>query len=330
MPVILYVRVSTPHLQRHPHPKSSRTHRWGYHHPDYRRLLHRSPCAEHGACTPTSGSLTGGYERGGWSVCRRAKAPRPSSADQYQGTCHGHFAWAADEGGLPRHRALETGVLTPHQPHAYPLSERVQPGDHCLSADGVHRHRRHLRPLAEALTQRSPQPVGAQPPHEDTSVNPVGLRKDARREPHCHLLPNPDWLQRGIRRVHLDYPTLDCRRPGAQRVKPAAVGVVSPDQLAPHAAPPWRWLEVVEPQQTRRHWLPDPDGDTPPGQRLTPRHGRRAASARAQRLERTHQRRLAAGRGGGRAVATSWPSSADRRWRPTTTRALGFWQEESR
>lgn len=326
MPVILYVRVSTPH----PHPKPTLTRWWDYHHPDYQRLLRRSRCAEHGDYTPASGSLTGGYGRGGWSVCRRAKAPRPSSADQYQGTCHGHFAWAADGGGLPRQSALDAGVLTPHQPHAHPHSGRFQLGDHRLSADSVHRHRRHLRPLAEALTRRSSQQVGAQPPHEDTRVNPVGLRKDARREPHCHRLPDPDWLQRGIRRVHLDSPTLDCRRPGAQRVKSAAVGMVSPDQLARHAAPPWRWLEAVEPPPTLRHWLPDPDGDTPPGQRLTPRHGRRAASARAQRLERTHQRRLAAGRGGGRAVATSWPSSADRHRRPTTTRALRFWQEETR
>lgn len=202
MPVILYVRVSTPHPQRHPHPKPTFIRRRGYHHPDDRRLLRRSPGAEHGACTPASGSLPGGYGRGGSSVCRMAGAPRPSSADRRQGTCHGGFAWAAEGGGLPPQRALETGVLTPHQPHAHPRSESVPPGDHRLAADGVHRHSRPLRPLSEALTRRCPHQLGAKPPPEDTRVNPVHLRKDARREPPWHRRPDPHWLEEGMSGVN--------------------------------------------------------------------------------------------------------------------------------
>ena len=145
MPVILYVKVSTPHLQRHPHPQSTLTHRWSYHHPAYQHLLHWSPSAEHGACTPASGRLTGGYGRGGWRVCRRLSAPWPSSADPHQGSCYGRCAWTADDGGLPRYSDLEIGMLTPPQPHAYPLSGHVHPGDHRLSANGVHRHSQPLR-----------------------------------------------------------------------------------------------------------------------------------------------------------------------------------------
>jgi hypothetical protein len=134
MPVILYVRVSTPHPQRHPHPKPTLTRRRGYH-PDYRRILRRSPCAKHGYRTPATGSLTGGYGRGGRRVWRTAGAPRPSSDDRRQGTCHGGCAWAPAGGGLLWQSALDAWVLTPHQQHAHPLSGSFQPGDHRLSAD---------------------------------------------------------------------------------------------------------------------------------------------------------------------------------------------------
>ena len=328
MPVILCVRVSTPHPQRYPRPKPTLTRRRGYHHPDYRRLLHRSPCAEHGACTPASGSLTGGYGRGGRSVCRLASAPRPSSADRRQEIGHGSFAWAAEGGGLPRQRALDAGVLTPHQPHTHPLSGRVQPGDHRLLADGMHRHSRPLRPLTEALIRRFPHRLGAKPPHKDTSVNPVRLRNDARREPRGHRRPDPDGLEAGIRRVHLDRPTLERWRQGAPPSEFTAGVGVSPAPLARHATSPWRGLEAVDPPQTPRRWLHPPGGDMPPGQPLTSRHGRMAAKVRAHRLERTYRRRLALGRGGGGTAGTPRPSSADRRRRPATTRAPGCWQEE--
>ena len=258
------------------------------------------------------------------------RAPRPSSADRHQGTCHSSFAWAAEGGGPPPQRALETGVLTPHQPHAHPLSGSVQPGDHRFAADGVHRHSRPLRPLAEALTPRFPQWVGGvKPPHEDTRVNPVRLRQDACREPLGHRRPAPDGRETGMRGVRLDRPTRDRQRQGAQQGECTAGVGVSPAPLARHAAPPWRWLEAVDQPQTLRRWLHHPGGDTPPGQRLTPRHGRSAASARAHRLERTQQRRLAAERGGGRTAGTPRLSSTDRRQRPATPRALGRRQEET-
>jgi hypothetical protein len=328
MPVIPYVRVSTPHLQRHPHSKPTRTHRWGYHHPDYRRLLPWSPSTEHGACTLASGSLTGEYGRGGWSVCRRVSAPRPLSTDQHQGTCHGHFAWAADEGGLPRHRGLESGVLTPHQLHAYPLSGRVQRGHHRLSADGVHRHSQPLRPLAEALTPCFPQRVGVKPPPEDTCVNPVRRRQVAR----CELLgPRrlaPDGLGKGMRGARLDRPTLERQCQGAPRGGFTTGVGVSPTPLARHAVPPRWWLEAVDPPQTPPLWLADPGGVTPSSQWLTPRHGRRAAAARPHRLERTRRRRLAPGRRDGGTARTPRPSSADRCQGPAPTLAPRVQKEE--
>ena len=330
MPVILYVRVSTPHPQRHPHPKPTLIHRRGYHHPDYRRLLRRSPCAEHGACTPASGSLTGGYGRGGWRVCRRVSAARPSSTDPHQGTCHGHFAWAADEGGLPRHRDLEIGVLTPHQPHAYPLSGHVQPGDHRLSADGVHRHGQPLRPWAEALTPCFPQRVGVKPPPEDTGVNPVRRRQAARGEALGPRWLAPAGLGKGMRRGRLDRPTLDRPCQGAPGGGFTTGVGVSPTPLARHAVPPRWWLEAVDPSPTPPLWLADPGGVTLPSQRLTPRPGRRAAAARPHRLEWTRQRRLAPRRRGGCTAATPRPLSANRRWGLATTQAAGFRPEESR
>ena len=257
-----------------------------------------------------------------------AGAPRPSSADRRQGIGHGSFAWAAEGGGLPRQRALDAGVLTPHQPHTHPLSGRVQPGDHRLSADGMHRHSRPLRPLTEALARRFPHRLGAKPPPEDTSINPVCLCNDSMGESHGHRLPDPDWLEEGIRRVHLDRPTLDRQRQGAQRGEFTAGVGISPAPLARHAVPPWRWLEAVEQQQTPRRWLHHLGGDTPPGQPLTPRHGRMAANVRAHRLERTCRRRLVLGRCGGCTAGTPRPSSADRRRRPATTLAPGFRQEE--
>jgi hypothetical protein len=241
MPVILDVRVSTPHPQRHPHPHPTRIRRQGYHHPDDRRLLHRSPCAEHGACTPASGSVTGGYGRGGSSVCRTAGAPRPLSA----------------------------------------------------------------------------------------GINPLCLRNDSRGESHQHRRPAPNGLAERRRGGHLDRPTLERWRQDAPPGEFTAGVGVSPAPLARHAATPWRWLEAVDPQQTLQRWPHHPGGDTPPGQRLTPWPGRRAASAGAQHLERTRRRRLAAGQRGGGIAATPRPSSTDRHQRPATPCALGRRQEET-
>lgn len=330
MPVILYIKVSTSQLQRHPHPKPTCAHRRGYHHPDYRRLLHWSPSAEHGAGTPASGRLAGGYGQGGWSGCRRVSAPQPSSADPHQGTCHDHFTWATDEGGLPRHRARETGVLILHQPHAYPLSGRVHAGDHRLSAAGVHQHSQSLRPLAEALIPRFPPRGGVKPPPEDTWVNAVRRRQAVLGEPHQHRQPVPDGLETGRRGVRLDRPILDRPRQGAPGGGFTAGVVVSPTPLARHTVLPWWGFETVDPPPTLRRWLADPSGDTPPNQRRTPRLGRRAAVARPHRLERTRRRRLAPGRRGGGTAATPRPLSAKRRGGLATTRATGFRQEEGR
>jgi hypothetical protein len=305
MPVILYVRVSTPHLQPHPHPQPTRTHRRGYHPPDYRRLLPWSPSAEHGACTPASGSLTGGYGRGGWRGCCRVRAPRPSSTDPCQGTCHGGGAWAAEGGGLPRQRAREAQGLTPHPPPAHPLSGSCQPGAHRLAADGVPRHSRHFRPLTKALTRRCPHRLAAKRPPEDPRVNPVDRRQDARREPHEHRLPDPDWRVVGMRGVPLDRPTPDRWYPGTPRGEFVAV-VVMPALLACRAVPPWQWLEGIAPPQTRWRWLPDARGDTSLGTPLLPRPGRMATSARAR------------------------PSSADRCRGPALTLAPRVQQEECR
>jgi hypothetical protein len=162
-------------------------------------MLRRSQRAEHGYRPPATGSPTGGYGRGSRRVCCTAGLSRPSSDERCRGACHGSFAWAPDGGGLLRQRALDAWVPTPHPRHPHPRSGGSQPGDHRLSADGVHRHVRHLRPLAEALTRRFPQLLDAKQPHADPRVNPGGLLKDSLGEPPWNLLPDPESLEEGIR-----------------------------------------------------------------------------------------------------------------------------------
>ena len=186
-----------------------------------------------------------------------------------------------------------------------------------------------LRPPTDALTRRCPHRLGAKPPPEDTRINPVRLRQDACCESLGYRRLAPDGLGKGMRGGRLDRPTRDRPRQGAQGGGFTAGVGVSPTPLARHAVPPWWWLEAVDQPQTPPLWLADPGGDTPPSQRLTPRHGRMAAAACPQRLERTRLRRLAAGRRGGCTAGTPPPSSTDRHQWPATPRALGRRQEET-
>jgi hypothetical protein len=241
MPVIAYVRVSTPHPQWPAHPKPTLTRRRSYHHDD-RRTLSRSQHTEHGYHASATGGLTGGYGWGGRRVYRTAAAPRPSSEERCRGSCHGGFAWAPEGGVLLRQRALNDGVPTPHPRHAHPLSGSFQPGDHRFAAAGLHRHSRHLRRLAEALPRRFPHLLGAKQSPANTRGNPVGLRKDAVGEPPWNRLPGPEFREEGIREGHLDRPRRKRRRDGMQGGELTTVRVVSPDRLARHSAPPWRLL----------------------------------------------------------------------------------------
>jgi hypothetical protein len=106
---------------------------------------------------------------------------------------------------------------------------------------------------------------------------------------------------------HLDRPTRERWRQAAPPGEcPAGVGV-SPAPVARHAATPWRWLAAGDQQQTLRRCPPHPGGDTPPGHRLTPWHGRRAASACAQHLARTRQAPV--GRGAARWWQRRYPTA---------------------